>query len=130
MKMKTFARFAGVCLVCVLAAFAAANFAGCEEATGVVGLTLTPSFVKVDPYNSSSNFVDFVVNTSVSNELALPIAWTVSKPEMGYFDQISGYRARYFPRKVYGDTTVTATDQYGNQGYAQVLQAADTDDDN
>lgn len=122
MKNNKLMRLAGVCLVCALAAFAVVNFAGCEEATGLTDLTISPQYVQFKSFAVSSNYVDFVASTVVSNDLALPIAWSVSKPELGYISESAGYRARYVRYQANGDNVITAIDQYGNQGSAMVKQ--------
>jgi len=122
MTNKRAASFAGACVICVLVAFAVLNFAGCEDATGLSGLTITPSAAQLN-IGSNSNWVDFVVSGGVSsNDLALPIQWTVSKPELGYIANSSGYRARYFRYTAGGDNVIIARDQYDNEGYALVKQ--------
>jgi len=121
MTNKKTATLAGACLVCVLVVFAAMNFTGCEDASGLTGLTITPSVVQVNT-GSNSNWVDFVVSGVISNTMALPIQWTVSKPELGYIAHSSGFSARYFRYAVDGDNVIIARDQYDNEGYALVKQ--------
>ena len=105
----------------VLLCFAALNFAGCEEARGLTGLTITPSVVQMTS-GSNSNWVDFVVSNVTSNSLVLPLQWAVSKPELGYIAHSSGYSARYFRYAVSGDNIVIVRDQYNNEGFALIKQ--------
>ena len=110
---------AGVCLVCVVVAFAVVNFSGCKEAAGLTGLNITPSYVQL---TSVSNTVEFTVSGGTSNDLSLPIAWSVSNPELGFIKATSGYRALYIRHAAPGDNIVYARDQYDNEGYARIRQ--------
>lgn len=121
MKNKKPARLAGVGLLSALAAFAVASFSGCDVVNGLTGLTIAPSSAQFIA-GSGSNWVDFVAGGVVSNDLALPLQWSVSKPELGYIGQSSGYKARYFGNDAAGQNIVTARDQYGNEGSAVVRQ--------
>ncbi|MEI6809137.1 MAG: hypothetical protein WCN95_10480 [bacterium] len=121
MNTKNATRLAGVGMVCMMAAFAVMSFTGCEEVTGLNGLSITPSSIRLNPL-SNSNYVDFAVNNSVSNDLALPIMWNVSNPALGYIDYRGGYKARYFRYPASGDNVITARDQYANEGSALVKQ--------
>lgn len=121
MNTKNATCLAGIGLVCMLVAFAVMSFTGCEEATGLNGLSIVPSSVRLNPL-SNSNYVDFAVSSSVSNDLVLPIEWSVSNPDLGYIDYRGGYKARYFRNPVNGDNVITVRDQYNNEGSALVKQ--------
>ena len=95
------------------------HFCGCETVSGLQGLVVSPDYVQL---TATSNTVDFTVEGSVSNELALPLAWSVSRPDLGYISQQSGWRALYTRHAPDGDNVVTVKDQYDNEGYARVRQ--------
>jgi hypothetical protein len=95
---------------------------GCESAEGTDGINISPSSVTVG--GASTNVSPVVVFTaSVKGALALPLSWRVSNSTLGTIVSQSGSNATYRAnegRK--GDNVITASDQYGNEGSAVVMQ--------
>lgn len=120
-----------ILLVAMIGALTAAALSlcltGCETAKGLSGLTITPSYVQMQP---ASNVVQFTVSSSVSTSttttasgnLWLPIEWSVSDSSLGSIGEFSGNHAVYRSTGKIGENTVTARDQYDNEGYATVNQ--------
>lgn len=93
---------------------------GCEEATGVAGLDVSTTN---DVLTVNGDSTRFDVN-GVTNELALPLRWSVSDPSLGTITFNSGYMAIYTRFAPNGVNTVMVRDQYGNEGLATVRQTA------
>jgi hypothetical protein len=93
---------------------------GCEEARGLEGLVVEPDQVTLNP---GTNSLVFTV-TGVSNNLALPLIWSVSDSSLGRLIGTSGYRATYVSSDKVGQNFVVVRDQYDNEGYAVVNQVA------
>jgi hypothetical protein len=112
-------------LVCVIALVSACGLAllgsGCEKVTGLQGLTITPSAVTLTP---STNTIVLAV-TGVTNNLALPLAWSVEDSSLGTIVNSSGYTALYRSTDREGQNIVTARDQYDNEGFATITQIPD-----
>ncbi len=96
---------------------------GCEEATGLDGLTISPSSVTL---TTNLQVTTFSVSglTNASDTLALPLTWSVSDASLGAITASSGASAIYQRTSVDGVNTVTARDQYDNEGYATVTSGA------
>lgn len=93
---------------------------GCEEADGLEGLAVSPATVTLGGSNAVSA-QEFTA--AVSNNLALPLEWSVSNPSLGDIRSQSGAKAIYKAntgRK--GDNVITVRDQYKNEGSAVVTQ--------
>ena len=93
---------------------------GCEEAEGVGGVDVSPSTATL----GGSNSVNTQVFTAhVSSSLALPLEWSVSKPELGNIVSHSGSNAIYAANSgKIGSNVITVRDQYKNEGSAVVTQ--------
>lgn len=116
--MKAMASYlmGGIALVAVGGLFLVCS--GCEKATGLAGLSIDPSYVTLTP---GSNSVILAV-TGVTNNLALPLEWSVSDPALGTIQNHSGYTAVYKSTDRSGQNTVTVRDQYENEGFATINQ--------
>jgi len=96
--------------------------AGCEEASGLSGLTIDPSSATL---STNGQMVVFTVTGGITNQaLAVPLIWTVSNGALGQILFSSGMSATYQRTAVDGVNTITARDQYDNEGYATVNQTA------
>jgi hypothetical protein len=95
---------------------------GCEEAKGLDGLTIDPSSATL---STNGQMVVFTVTGGITNEaLAVPLTWTVSNGALGSILFSSGLSATYQRTSVNGVNTITARDQYDNEGYATVNNTA------
>lgn len=94
---------------------------GCEEAEGLDGLTIDPSSATL---TTNGQTVVFTVTGGITNRtLALPLSWSVSDGSLGQILNSSGYSATYQRNgDALGSNTITARDQYENEGYATVRQ--------
>jgi hypothetical protein len=95
---------------------------GCEEATGLSGLSITPSSVTLSTNNQQVVFS--VSDTEIDDELALPLAWSVSDGSLGSILFSSGTSATYQRTDANGVNTLVVRDQYDNEGYATINQTA------
>ncbi|MEI6789412.1 MAG: hypothetical protein WCL49_13125 [bacterium] len=112
-------RMAG--LAAVLSVMAIGVWTGCESAGGTGGVSISPANPVLG--SSSSNTTAVVFTASVSGQLALPLAWSVSNPTLGTIISASGSNATYKANEGRtGDNIVTVKDQYDNQGSAVVTQ--------
>ena len=109
-------------VVCGIASFSFLQ-SGCEDATGLDGLTIDPANVTL---STNGQTVVFTVTGGITNrDLALPLEWRVSDGNLGRILSSSGYSATY--QRLSGNgasVTVTAIDQYDNEGYATVRHEA------
>ncbi|MBT3191635.1 MAG: hypothetical protein HN341_03685 [Verrucomicrobia bacterium] len=110
--------FAGALTFVVVAAMVQV---GCEEASGLNGLTITPSRVTL---STNTSVQTFSVTGGITNQLALPLAWGVSSAALGSISASSSSNALYSRTAANGENTVTVRDQYGNEGYATVTQTS------
>ena len=109
-------------LVLVLAVAVFLGVTGCERANGLAGLIIVPANVTLTP---STNTVVFTA-TGITNELALPLAWSVTDAALGAIIGTSGYTATYRATEgALGDNTVIVIDQFENEGLAIVRQMAE-----
>jgi hypothetical protein len=93
--------------------------AGCEDATGLEGLTIEPGNVTLS--TNGQTVVLEVVGGITNRDLALPLVWSVSDGNLGQILSSSGFRATYRRNSGGGSmNTVTARDQYDNEGYATI----------
>lgn len=120
--MKAFAGFLGLLTMVAVLIAGAVVFSGCEEATGLQGLTITPNSVTL---TTGTNTVVFKVTGGVSNDLQLPFMWSVSDSSLGTIIASSGYTATYKRTDNNGENLVTVIDQYDNEGYATVDQTVE-----
>ena len=92
---------------------------GCEEASGLEGLKIDPASATIA---TNGQTVVFTVVGGVTNrDLALPLQWRVSDERIGRIISSSGFSAIY--QRTGGSSqvnTITAIDQYDNEGYATV----------
>jgi hypothetical protein len=108
-------------LAVVLSVMAIGVWTGCESAGGTGGVSVSPANPVLG--GASSNSTAVVFTASVSDQLALPLAWSVSNPALGTIISASGSNATYKANVgVTGDNIVTVKDQYDNQGSAVVTQ--------
>jgi len=119
MKLRRFAYLLGAAMICLTIVVCTSTFMGCEVVSGLQGLTVSPSYTIL---TTVSNTVELSVSGGPSNSLALPIEWSMTRPDLGYISQNSGYTAIYYRLAPDGDNVIIATDQYGNEGYARVRQ--------
>ena len=118
--MKNKNRLVCSLLLCLVIGSGVHLFTGCEAADGVKGLTISPSTVTITP---TSGTAIFTASTSVSNDIAFPLEWSVSNSDLGYIAGSSGNQAVYQGYTFDNvDNVITARDQYGNEGYATVRQ--------
>jgi len=115
--MKKATLILGVVALCAIACVLMMS-PGCETASGLYQLTVDPSFVEL---TYASNSVTLAV-IGTSNNLSLPLTWSVSNPELGYIAMESGYSALYFRHAANGDNVVMVRDQYDNEGFATISQ--------
>lgn len=96
---------------------------GCESAEGVDGLKIEPSNVSL---STNGQTVVLSVTGGITNEdMALPLEWRVSDSRVGRIIGSSGYSAIYQRTGGAGAVnTITAIDQYKNEGYATVRHEA------
>ena len=111
---------------------------GCEDASGVEGLTITPATATL---SLDVNTVELTVTAGTGNgtnamasaagaiDLSLPLAWSVSDTSLGNIAESSGYTAIYARTSKNGDNIVTARDQYENEGHVAIKQVTDLSDD-
>lgn len=93
---------------------------GCEEASGLDGLSVTPESKTL---GGSSNETSVVFTAAVSNTLALPLEWRVSNSALGNITSHSGTKAVYVANSgKKGNNVITVRDQYDNEGSAVVTQ--------
>jgi len=107
--------FAGVVIVAV-----ALLQSGCEEAKGLQGLTVDPSSVTLTTNGQTQVFTV----TGVTNDMALPLTWTVSNEGLGQIISSMGYTAVYQRFAPNGMNSITVRDQYDNEGFASIRQSA------
>lgn len=108
-------------VVVVLSVMSIGVWTGCESAGGTGGVSISPANPVLG--SSSSNSTAVVFTASVSDQLALPLAWSVSNPALGTIISSSGSNATYKANEGRtGDNIVTVKDQYDNQGSAVVTQ--------
>lgn len=112
-------------LLCLAVALVGVVFTGCESAEGLEGLTIDPSYVELGPGSNAVVFTVASVTNSTARDLDLPIAWSVSNPSLGNIVSSSGYTARYSGGRGGGVNTVTARNQYGDEGRATVKHMAE-----
>jgi len=65
---------------------------------------------------------------SGTQDLSLPLVWSVSDPALGQITHSSGYSAAYARTAINGVNNITVRDQYGLDGVATVNQVADDTD--
>ena len=106
MKQRCLVSVLMVCLALGLAV-PAVWMTGCEPADGVTGLILSPESATITP---TSNVVTFTV-ISITNELALPLTWSVANPSLGTILTYGGYSAVYHSTASSGRNTVLVEDQ-------------------
>lgn len=94
---------------------------GCEDTPDTSGLTITPSSVTL---STNTSVQTFTVTGGITNQLALPLTWTVSAGGLGAITASSSTNAIYQRTAANGVNVITATDQYGHQGYAAVTQTS------
>jgi hypothetical protein len=94
---------------------------GCEEASGLDGLSVTPESTTL---GGASNLTSVVFTAAVSNNpLALPLEWRVSNSALGNIVSHSGDKAVYVANSgKKGNNVITVRDQYDNEGSAVVTQ--------
>ena len=101
-----------------LAAVLGVLLSGCDDiARG--SLTINPSHATL---TISSNSVVLTVSSNGVGALSLPITWEVSDATLGEISAQSGYTALYKRFASDGVNSITATDQYGSEGYASIEQ--------
>ncbi len=96
---------------------------GCEDAKGLEGLTIDPASATISTNGMS---VVLTVTGGITNrDLALPLTWSVSDGNIGQITSSSGLTATYRRNSGAGaQNTVTAIDQYDNEGYATIRHEA------
>lgn len=97
---------------------------GCEESTGLSGLSLEPATVEMTPDMKTQVFRVSNQSNTVAGSLAVPFKWSVSDPSLGVIVASSGTTATYSRNMRNGINTIIVRDQYDNEGYATVNQQA------
>jgi len=114
-------KWAIIGMVAVFMAMAIGVWTGCESAGGTSGVGISPSSYTIG--GSTSNATAVVFTAQVSDQLALPLVWSVSNPTLGTIISSSGSNATYKANSgKTGDNIVTVRDQYDNEGSAVVSQ--------
>ncbi len=112
------------------------TFIGCETTDDVANsLAVSPSSSTIQKYPQSITFTvggssgsvstgDVIKASSPSDlgQLALPLTWAVSDPNLGQIAAASGNTAVYKRTRSRGINIITVTDQYGLSGIATVKQ--------
>lgn len=83
--------------------------------------------LNVFPGNATmgSNITAFTISVvSATREIALPLEWSVSNPELGSITSTSGYAAVYDRTASNGMNSITVFDQSGTKGTVSVNQIA------
>jgi hypothetical protein len=108
-----------VIMLAVVAGLAAvAVMSGCDSAEGIDGISLSPASVTL---SGGTNAVAFSAQTK--SALALPLEWSVSDGSLGFVTRSSGSNAVYTAnRGKTGTQVISVRDQYGNEGFASVVQ--------
>ena len=120
--MKRVVSCLSVLSVFALIVFFAGMQSGCEDATGLDGLTIDPSSAIMS--TNGQTVVLTVVGGVTNRDLALPLEWRVSDANLGRIISSSGFSATYQRLAGGGVNTITATDQYDNEGYATMRHEA------
>jgi hypothetical protein len=116
--------------VCAVLVFAVAMvvglcaLSGCDEGTGRA-LTVTPETVRLAGATTNAaptNTVMLAVETNSLRSLSLPITWKVTNPALGSVVANDGATAQYSRTPARGINVVTASDQYGAEGFCTVNQ--------
>ncbi len=95
---------------------------GCEKAEGLLGLVLEPGAATLGEEDQT---LLITVTGGVTNEsLALPLEWRVSNPALGSIEITGRASAIYRRTGRHGMNTVTARDQYKNEGFCVIEQVA------
>ncbi len=97
---------------------------GCDDTDGTDGLTITPSSATMTSEDTTKSFE--VTGGITNTDLALPLTWTTSNDGLGSITHSDGLSAVYTRGSANGNNTITARDQYGNEGYASIKQTAAT----
>jgi hypothetical protein len=94
---------------------------GCEEASGLDGLSVSPPSWTPSTNQQVTTFTVAGI-TNETDSLALPLTWSVSDASLGTITASSGASATYQRTDANGVNTITVIDQYANEGYATVSQ--------
>jgi hypothetical protein len=105
-------------ILAVVATVSGALLGGCDDIT-TGSLTITPARPTL---TISTNSVVLTVSSNGVGALSLPITWEVSDDTLGEISSQSGYIALYKRFASDGVNSITATDQYGSEGYASIKQ--------
>lgn len=93
---------------------------GCEKVEGLDRLTLTPAARKLGPDEQSLSIG--ITNGVPEDPLAFPIEWRVSNPHLGTIQHNGGITAIYHRTGGTGVNTITARDQFKNEGFSVIEQ--------
>jgi len=111
----------GALLVIAVVVVNAVFIPGCEEAEGLRGLVINPSFA--DLTSGFTNFTQtFTVDEDSLRELSLPLEWSVANPQLGTITSSGGNSAAYSRTSLPGDNSIFVVDQFGAQGSASIRQ--------
>ena len=105
-------------ILAAVAAMSGALLGGCDDIT-TGSLIINPSHATL---TISSNSVVLTVSSNGVGALSLPITWEVSDDTLGEISSQSGYSALYKRFASDGVNSITATDQFGSEGYASIEQ--------
>jgi hypothetical protein len=94
--------------------------AGCDQATNLTFISVTPSDVTLTP---SNNMTTFTAGVETNDLLSLPLEWSLSDPSLGSIIQQSGNVCLYARSAKNGENIITVKDQLQNTGFATIHQA-------
>jgi hypothetical protein len=117
--------FLSVTAMWVAAVVAGVLIAGCETGGDTVALSIDPSFVDLSTVSTNGSVSDTQTFTATGGlrALSLPLAWSVSNPDLGNIAASGGYTASYVRNSTNsGDNSIIVVDQYGAEGVATVRQ--------
>lgn len=121
--MKRFISCLSVVFVCFAIVSLSMLQMGCEDAKGLEGLTIDPASATIST-NGMTKILT-VTGGITNRDLALPLVWSVSDGSIGQIVSSSGLTATYRRNSGAGSqNTVTAIDQYENEGYATIRHEA------
>jgi len=99
---------------------------GCEDADTASVLVITPSSSEVSGIGATvmlkAGMGDALSVSNRSNQMILPLSWSVSNPSLGGIMSSRGYSAVYESRGKVGQNVVFVKDNYGREGLAVINQ--------
>jgi hypothetical protein len=122
MKTNTTRRWIG-CLAAVAWMLGAA---GCEDAETSSALSVTPASSELIGRGATvvltASMPGDIAPTNTSEEVILPLEWSVSNPSLGGIMRSAGHTAVYESNGTVGQNVVIAKDLFGREGLAAINQ--------